>query len=150
CVVSGQSSGARRLASTLSHQSGAGVFQLRDRSRQPPSLNLVGLLGDGIQKRRSWKTVDKQRSARAQSVFASSDAATGDREGDETNRGSTSANGAKSGYRPGPSAASLLGEIHSPGESDVIIRVARGMRAKGSSRRNPCLCCYPRRYPQGV
>src|SRR3984957_6309468 len=68
---------------------------------------LRGASGSGTKKDCSWGSMDKGRDARAQGAFESSNATTGDREGDETNRAGASAKGGKSRHRPGTSPLTL-------------------------------------------
>jgi hypothetical protein len=69
---------------------------------------------EGHKKDCSWGSMDKGRRARTQDAFESSNAATGDREEDETNRAGASAKGGNSRHWPGtsPLTPPLLQEIH--------------------------------------
>jgi hypothetical protein len=69
--------------------------------------NTTGASVSGTKKDCSWGSMDKGRCAGAQSAFESSNAATGDREEDETNRAGASAKGGNSRHRPGTSPLTL-------------------------------------------
>jgi hypothetical protein len=89
-------------------------FALVNRGRECPWQNPTGASVSGTKKDCSWGSMDKGRRARAQDAFESSNAATGDREEDETNRAGASAKGGNSRHWPGtsPLTPPLLQEIH--------------------------------------
>jgi hypothetical protein len=82
----------------------AGLFRaLVNRGRDAAWPNPTGASVSGTKKDCSWGSMDKGRRARTQGAFESSNAATGDREEDETNRAGASAKGGNPRHRPGTS-----------------------------------------------
>jgi hypothetical protein len=72
-----------------------------------PWPNRTGASVSGTKKDGSWGSMDERRRARAQGALESSNAATGDREEDETNRAGASAKGGNSRHCPGSSPLTL-------------------------------------------